>query len=502
MEHMLGIDFGTTNSLVAIFENGRPITLHDNLGNKVIPSAVYIDEDGEVFIGKSAKNVSILHIDRTIMSVKRELGSDIRHNINGYDYSPEEIASFIFKALKKTAEDYVGQPVENAVVTVPAYYDDKKRQSTKLAANLAGLKVSRLVNEPTAASLSYGLDKKNPGLILVYDLGGGTFDVSLLQVSGGVFQVLATRGDTNLGGDDFDRKIKEIILSRFEEEYGIDLRDDKLAVQKVYEASEKAKITLSEKQITDIDIPFITANENGPLHLSTRLTRLEFEELIEGYIEKTIRYTKGVLNDAGLKPNNIDKLILVGGSTRIPYVRKAIKSLLNKNFEKGVQPDEVVALGAAVQSAVLSGKLSGTVLVDVTPLSLGVKTEGDIMVTMIHRNTVLPAHASAVFTTVKDFQHSVLIDVLQGERKRASKNIALGSFKLEGIKPAKRGKPGIRVSFEIDVEGIVHVSAEDIDTKSSNSISIKNINNLTTEEIEKIINEARASELDDLGIYQ
>ena len=498
MEHIVGIDFGTTYSAVALFENGRNFTISNQQGERIFPSAVYIDEGSKVYVGQAAKNVSILHVDRTVMSVKRYLGSRKHFRINDRDFSPERIASYIFRALQKTAEEYTGYPVKKAVVTVPAYYDDRKRQATKRAAKLAGLEVVRLINEPTAAALSCGLKKDEPGIILVYDLGGGTFDVSILQAGGGVFQVLATRGDTRLGGDDFDKKIAEVLIERFYEETKIDLRKDRFALQKVYEEAERAKIGLSERKIVEIEVPFIAADEKGLCHLSTRLTRMEFEELIMGYIEKTIRLTKGAVKDAGLKPADIDRLIFVGGSTRIPVVRTLLTQLFHRDAEGGVSPDETVALGAVVEGAVLAGRLKGVALVDVTPLGLGVENEGDMMVTIVSRNTVLPARVRTIFTTIADDQKSVIIHVLQGERLTASDNISLGAFRLQGIRSARRGEPRIEVSFEIDVEGIVHVSAKDLDTGSSHSISLEKTQELSQDEVGKIIMEARASELNDL----
>ncbi len=501
MEPILGIDFGTTNSAVAIFSKGRPVTIPNEFGGQIIPSAVYIADNGDIYVGESAKNVAILHVDSTVLSVKREMGTGVNHFINGKNYTPEMIASFIFETLRKTAEHKSGRGIKKAVVTVPAYYDDKKRQATRKAAQLAGLEVVRIVNEPTAAAMAYGVKSDREGRVLVFDLGGGTFDVSILNIKGGVFEVLATRGDARLGGDDFDRKIVEVLVERFIDETEIDLRKDKFALQKVYEEAEKAKKALSDQRIVEIEIPFIAADESGPLHLTTKFTRYEFEELITGYIEKTLRLTKTALRDAKLKPEDIDRLLFVGGSTRIPIVRKDLKNLFNKEPEGSVSPDEIVALGAAVQGAVMSGRIHKIALVDVTPLGLGVEKEGGAMVNMINRNTVLPTEASAIFTTVQDYQKAVIIHVLQGERPNVSDNISLGSFRLDGIRKASKGVPKIEVKFEIDVSGIVRVSAKDLDTRCEYSVKLDQASGLSEEEVSAVITDARVSELEDLQFY-
>jgi molecular chaperone DnaK len=502
MESILGIDFGTTNSAVAIFSKGMPETIPNEYGGQIIPSAVYIADNGDIYVGESAKNVAILHVGSTVLSVKREMGTGVKHFINGKNYTPEIIASFIFKTLKKTAEHKIGSRIKKAVVTVPAYYDDKKRQDTKKAAQLAGLEVVRIVNEPTAAAMAYGIKSGREGRVLVFDLGGGTFDVSILNVEGGVFEVLATRGDARLGGDDFDRKIVEILVERFKDETKIDLREDKFALQKVYEEAEKAKKALSDQKIVEIEIPFIAADESGPMHLITKFTRYEFEELITGYIEKTLRLTKTALRDAKLNPEDIDRVLLVGGSTRIPIVRKDLKNLFKKEPEGSVSPDEIVALGAAVQGAVMSGRIRKVALVDVTPLGLGVEKEGGVMVKIIKRNTVLPTEASAIFTTVQDYQKAVIIHVLQGERPNASDNISLGSFRLGGIRKDLKGVPKIEVKFEIDVSGIVRVSAKDLDTLCEYTVKLDQASAISEEEVSEVITDARASELEDLHFLE
>jgi molecular chaperone DnaK len=480
-----------------LFQGGKAITLCDRDGERVIPSLVHIDEQGGVTVGRPAKNVAVLHPERTIRAVKRVLAEERCYWINGREYCAEQIASFIIKALKKTAEEHSGRPVHKAVVTVPAYFDDRKRQALKRAAQLAGLEVARLLNEPTAAALAHGLHRKKTGLVVVYDLGGGTFDVSVLRAADGVFQVLATRGDTRLGGDDFDHKIAVLLLERFGEETGIDLRKDRLALQKVYQEAERAKIKLSTKKSVQIEIPFIAADDRGPCHLNTRLSRGELEELIGGYLDKTLRLTRGALKDAGLGAREIDRILMVGGSTRIPALSRALGELFGKRPEQSPAADELVARGAAVQGGILSGKVKRTALVDVTPLGLGVEAAGDEMVEVVARNTVLPVRSSAIFTTVSDYQKNAEIRVLQGERPRASDNIDLGSFQLQGLLPGRKGDPRIEVSFDIDVDGLVHVLATDVDTGSSRSISLEGSGSLPTETAVDMLVEARASELED-----
>ncbi len=499
MELIVGIDFGTTNSEVAVYKSGEARIIPSSQGERVIPSAVYIAEDSKHYIGQAARNVAVLHPERTVMSVKRELGSKRRWWIDGQEYGPEQIASFVFASLKQTAEAHLDREVGKAVVTVPAYFDDVKRQAVKRAAALAGLEVVRLVNEPTAAALAYGVDSSVQGTVLVYDLGGGTFDVSILQAGEGVFQVLATRGDTRLGGDDFDRKVADVLLERFKEETGIELRGDRLAMQKIYQEAEAVKIRLSGRKVGEAEVPFIAANQQGPCHLVSRLSRQELEGLILGYLEKTLRLTKGALQDAGLRPEEIDRVLLVGGSTRIPVVRQAVEQLFGRNAaETTINPEEVVACGAAVEAGILAGEAKRMALVDVTPLGLGVETADQKMVTLVSRNTVLPVQSKALFTTVVDGQKAVGIKVLQGERPRAEDNILLGSFRLEGIRRDLRGGPDIEVCFEIDVEGIVHVSAWDRDTGSSRSIELDGTSHLNEDRLESILTEARAAELEDI----
>jgi molecular chaperone DnaK len=497
VETIIGIDFGTTNSEVAVFTRGRSLIIADPDGQKVIASMVYIDEDGRRHVGRAAKNVALLHPQSTVKSVKRELGSTKRYWIGGKEYSPEEIGAMVMAELKVMAERALGCEVSKAVVTVPANFDDRKRQATKRAAALAGLEVTRLVNEPTAAALAYGVDSGQPGTILVYDLGGGTFDVSILQTGEGVFQVLATRGDAHLGGDDFDSRIVELLSERFHEETGIDLTQDRLARQKISQAAEEAKIELSSRRTARVEIPFIAADSRGPCHLDCLLTREELEQLIAGYVDRTIRLTRGALKDAGLRPQEVERVLLVGGSTRIPAVREAVSRLFGKRPESGVSPDEVVARGAAVQGGILAGEARKMALVDVTPLGLGVETVDEKMVTLVPRNTVLPVQTKAMFTTVSDYQKAASIKVLQGERSRAADNILLGSFKLENIEKIERGKPDIEVRFEIDVEGILHVSARDLSTGSLQAIELDGSGNLAPEVIENIVTEARAAELED-----
>jgi molecular chaperone DnaK len=498
VENIIGIDFGTTNSEVSVFRDRKPLIIPNRVGEKVIPSAVFIEEGGKLYVGQAAKNVTVLHPDRTVTSVKRELGSSRGYRIGGKEYGSEQIASLVMAELKVMAEDFLSRKVSKAVITVPAYFDDPRRQAVKRAAALAGLEAVRLVNEPTAAALAYGVSSREQGTILVYDLGGGTFDVSVLQAGAGVFQVLATRGDVRLGGEDFDRRIAELLLERFREETGINLKNDRLALQKIYQEAERAKIQLSKQMTCDVEIPFLAANAQGPCHLTSRITREEFEVLIAGYVEKTIRLIKGALQDAGLAPVDVDRVLLVGGSTRIPAVRRAVEQFFGKSAEAGVSPEEVVACGAAVQGGILAGQARRMVLVDITPLGLGIETEDNRMVTLVARNTVLPVQRRALFTTVTDYQKSACIKVIQGQRAKASENILLGSFCLEDIQRGKKGKPDIEVCFEINADGIVHVCARDMKTASHRTIELDGTNNLSREEVENILTEARATELEDL----
>jgi molecular chaperone DnaK len=496
METIIGIDFGTTNSEVAVFQRGRSRVLANREEETVIPSAVYIDEDERAFVGQAAKNMAILHPERTVRSVKRELGGAYRLRVGEREYLPEQLASFLFAELRGIAGQRLGQEVRKAVVTVPAYFDDPRRQATKRAAALAGLEVVRLVNEPTAAALAYGVSSGERGTLLVYDIGGGTFDVSVLQAGDGIFQVLAARGDVRLGGDDFDRKIAELFLERFRDETGIDLHQDRLALQKIYQEAEKTKIRLSTELAVEVEIPFLAGNAQGPCHLLTRLAREEFEELIAGDIERTLRLARGALQDAGLSLREVDRILLVGGSTRIPAVRRAVERMFGRPAESGVNPEEVVACGAAVEAAILTGAAKRLALVDVTPLGLGVETADARMATLVLRNTVLPAQARALFTTVRDQQESASIRVLQGERPKAADNILLGSFLLENLQRAARGMPDIEVCFEIDVEGIVHVSAEDLGTGSRQDIRLEG--RCTPGQASSLVAEARAAELEDI----
>ena len=501
MEPILGIDFGTTNSVVALYNGGKPEILADDAGSRITPSAVHITDQGEVFVGQPAKNVAVLHVDSTVLSVKRRMGKSLTYFMGGRNYSVEEIAGFIFASLRDTAQARLKRRIRKAVVTVPAYFDDPKRQATKRAAEEAGLEVVRIINEPTAAALAAGLNGEEDETVLVYDLGGGTFDVSVLKTGGGVFEVCASRGDARLGGDDFDKRIVDHVVDQFHEENGIDLRQDKFALQKLTEEAERVKRDLSSIRLSEIAVPFIAADERGPLHLTSRITRDQFEEMITGQIDRTMTLTRGALRDAGMGAEDVDRVLLVGGSTRIPLVREQLERVFGKTTGSGVSPDEVVAAGAAVQGAVLSGRLKDVVLVDVTPLGLGVENKGDVMMTMIPRNTVVPVKRKALFTTVQDDQSAVRIHILQGERPHCSDNISLGSFRLDGIRPARKGEPRIEVSFEIDTDGIVHVKAEDLDSNNACAVRLEQTQDVPEETVEAVLTEARASELEDLA-YQ
>ena len=498
MEHIIGIDFGTTNSEVAVLSGGRPQIIASAAGERVIPSAVFVNAGGRHLVGTAARNVRILHPNRTVTSIKSDLGSGRRYTVDGVVFGPETLASLVFAELKRMAEEHLGERVAKAVVTVPAYFDDPRRQATRRAAALAGLEVVRLVNEPTAAALAHGVAGESDGLILVYDLGGGTFDVSVLQAGEGVFQVLATRGDTRLGGDDFDAKLSDLLLERFREETGVDLREDRLAMQKVRMESERLKILLSEDERASAEIPFLAATARGPCHLEASVTREELEGLLASSVERTLRLTRGALQDAGVRAADLDHLLLVGGSSRIPLVRRSVEALVGRAADAGVDPEEVVACGAAIEAGILAGAARSVVLVDVTPLGLGVESDGDRMVTLIPRNTVLPAKAGAVFTTVCDYQSSATIRVLQGERPRASDNVLLGSFSLDGLAKARKGEPDIEVAFEIDVDGIVHVSACDLATGARRGISLAGVNDVDPERARQVAAEASASELEDI----
>ncbi|MGI6452985.1 MAG: molecular chaperone DnaK [Syntrophomonadaceae bacterium] len=490
MGKVVGIDLGTTNSCIAFMEGSEATVIPNAEGERITPSVVGFSKSDERLVGRIAKRQAITNPDRTVLSIKRHMGTDYRVNIDGKKYSPPEISAMILQKLKKDAEAYIGEKITQAVITVPAYFTDSQRQATKDAGKIAGLEVLRIINEPTAAALAYGLDKEGSQVILVFDLGGGTFDVSILEIGDGVFEVKATSGNNRLGGDDFDDRIISWLIDEFKKDNGIDLRNDKMAMHRLKEAAEKAKHELSGVLTTDINIPYITANQSGPLHLERTLTRAKFNELTADLVEKTMGPARQALKDSGLKPEQIDKVILVGGSTRIPAVQEAVKRFIGKEPFKGINPDEVVAIGAAIQAGVLSGEVTDVVLLDVTPLSLGIETLGGIFTRIIDRNTTIPTSKSQVFTTAADNQPSVDIHVLQGERKMAADNVTLGRFQLSGIPPAPRGIPQIEVKFDIDVNGIVNVSAKDLATNKEQKITITSSSGLTDEEINRMVSEA------------
>ncbi len=498
MGKIIGIDLGTTNSCVAVMEGGEPVVIPNAEGNRTTPSVVAFSKNGERLVGQIAKRQAVTNPDNTVISIKRSMGTDKKVKIEGDEFTPQEISAMILQKLKQDAENYLGSEVKQAVITVPAYFSDSQRQATKDAGKIAGLEVLRIINEPTAASLAYGMDKEDQDQkIMVYDLGGGTFDVSILDIGDGVFEVLATSGNNHLGGDDFDQKIIDYLVAEFKKEQGVDLKTDKMAMQRLKEAAEKAKIELSGVQQTNINLPFITADATGPKHMDITLTKAKFEELIRDLVESTAGPVNQALKDAGISASDVHKVLLVGGSTRVPCVQELVKRVTGKEPDKGINPDECVAIGAAIQGGVLSGDVKDLVLLDVTPLSLGIETYGGVFTKLIERNTTIPTKKSQVFSTAADGQTSVEVHVLQGEREMAAYNKTLGRFQLTGIPAAPRGVPQIEVTFDIDANAIVHVSAKDMATGNSQDVSITASTNLSDEDIEKAVKDAEAHASED-----
>ena len=490
MGKIIGIDLGTTNSCVAVIEGGEPVVIANAEGGRTTPSVVAFSKTGERLVGQSAKHQAVTNAEGTVASIKRHMGEDYRVTLAGKGYTPQEVSAMILQKLKADAEAYLGQPVTEAVITVPAYFSDAQRQATKDAGKIAGLEVKRIINEPTAAALAYGLDKEQEQKIMVYDLGGGTFDVSILEIGDGVVEVKATAGDTHLGGDDFDLRIMDYLIEEFKKAEGMDLSKDKVAMQRLKEAAEKAKIELSGMTTTNVNLPFITADASGAKHLDVTVTRAKFNELTADLVERTLKPVRQAMSDAGLSASDLHKVLLVGGSTRIPAVQEAVKRLTGKEGFKGINPDECVALGAAIQGGVINQEVNDVLLLDVTPLSLGIETMGGVFTRIIDRNTTIPTHKSQIFSTAADNQPSVEIHVLQGEREMAAYNKTLGKFQLTGIAPAPRGVPQIEVAFDIDANGIVKVSAKDLGTGKEQQISITASTNLSQEEIDKAVREA------------
>ena len=502
MSKVIGIDLGTTNSCVAVMEGGEAVVIPNAEGNRTTPSVVAFSKSGERMVGQTAKRQAITNPDRTIASIKREMGSDHRVNIDGKSYTPQEISAMILQKLKSDAEAYLGQPVTEAVITVPAYFTDAQRQATKDAGKIAGLDVKRIINEPTAAALAYGVDKEQTQKIMVYDLGGGTFDVSILEIDDGVIEVLATAGNNRLGGDDFDQCIMKYLVSEFKRTDGIDLSGDKVAMQRLKEAAEKAKIELSGVTSSNINLPYITADATGPKHLDVTLTRAKFNELTGHLVDATMGPVRQAMSDAGLKASDLSKVLMVGGSSRIPAVVEAVKKFTGSEPFKGINPDECVAMGAALQAGVLTGDVKGLLLLDVTPLSLGIETMGGVCTRLIERNTTIPVKKSQIFSTAADNQTSVEVNVLQGEREMAAANKSLGRFHLDGIAPARRGVPQIEVTFDIDANGIVNVSAKDLGTGNAQHITITSSSNMSKDDIEKAVKEAEQYAAEDAKIKE